>query len=219
MTKTGTDATPLPADETETFGEWMQEHSRQVGIAAIVVFAVALGVWLWRGASEKKAVDASRALAEGQVAFGSGNTQLAQSDLQKVVARYGGTTAGKQARLLLAQTYFDQKKYPEGLKLLDEGGNPEPFAASYHAVRAAGLEQSGKPADAAGEYLKASQTSSVDADKARYKADAARAYELAKNPAEATKLWLELAADENSPLSGEAKLRLGELAAKPASKG
>src|ERR1043165_8243280 len=101
MTKTGTDATPVPAEETQSLGEWMQTNSRQLGIGAIVVCAVALGVWLWRGPPGEKAVEASRSLAEGQVAFGSGNTQLAQSDLQKVVTRYGGTTAGNQARLLL----------------------------------------------------------------------------------------------------------------------
>jgi predicted negative regulator of RcsB-dependent stress response len=219
MTKTGPAPEPVIEAHAESIGEWLEIHSRQATIGAIVVVAVGLGFWFWRGAAEKKAVEASRSLAEAQLAFGSGNTALAQSDLQKVVSRFGGTSAGIQARLLLAQTYYDQKKFAEGLKVLEQQGDQAPFTASFHAIRAAGLEQSAKEAEAAAEYLKASTAAISDADKASYKADAARAYEAAKKPEEAVKIWSELAEDETNPLAGEARLRLGELTAKPANRG
>jgi len=219
MPKTGPATGPVIEEHAESIGEWLELHSRQATIGAIVIVAVGLGFWFWRGAAEKKAVEASRSLSEAQLAFGSGNTALAQSDLQKVVSKFGGTSAGIQARLLLAQTYYDQQKFAEGLKVLEQVGDPAPFTASFHAIRAAGFEQSGNEAEAAAEYLKASVAAVPDADKAGYKADAARAYEAAKRPDEAVKIWTELAADEANPMAGEARLRLGGLTAKPASRG
>jgi predicted negative regulator of RcsB-dependent stress response len=216
MTKTGSEATPSVLDEPESLGEWLQTHSRQLSIGAIVVVAVGLSAMLWRTASEKKAVEASRTLGEAQLAYSSGNVALAQSDLQKVVTRFGGTSAGLQARLLLAQALYDQKKVTEGLKVLDEVGNPGIFAASFHAIRAAGLEQSSKEAEAAAAYLKAAEASTADAEKAAFKADAARAFTAAKRPDEAKRIWAELAADESNPMATEARMRLGELTAKPA---
>jgi len=72
----------------------------------------------------------------------SGNAALAQSDLQALLRRYGGTTAAIQARMLLAQVLFGQGKVDEGLKELDAVSSPGPFAASLHALKGAGLEQS-----------------------------------------------------------------------------
>jgi predicted negative regulator of RcsB-dependent stress response len=195
--------------------EWIQLHSRQAAIGAVLVVAGGLGFWLWRAAADKKTVEASRSLAEAQLAFSSGNFALAQSDLQKIVTRFGGTPAGLHARLLLAQALYEQKKIPEGLKVLD-GASPGPYAASFHAIRAAGLEQQGKGAEAAEEYLRASSAARGNADKASFKAEAARAYQSANRTEEAKRLWSELAADETNAVSGEARMRLGELIAKRA---
>jgi predicted negative regulator of RcsB-dependent stress response len=219
MTKTGEAASPPLEEKADSFLEWFRSNSRQVSIAAIVVVAAGLGTWLWRGAAQKKEANAGRSLSEAERAYGSGNMALAQSDLQRVLQRYGGTNAALQARIVLAQTYYSQKKPAEGLKVLDEVGNPGLFATSFHAVRAAGLEESGKNAEAAAEYLKASETALADVEKARYKADAARTYQAAQKLEEARKIWTELAADDANPLAGEARLRLGELTAKAASKG
>ncbi|MEA2764240.1 MAG: hypothetical protein QOK07_644, partial [Gemmatimonadaceae bacterium] len=52
-------------------------------------------------------------------------------------------------------------------------------------------------------------------DKAQYQAAAARDYMAAGKPEEAKALWTELAKDDTSPLAAEAKVRLGELLAKP----
>jgi len=215
MAKTTHLASSAFEDQTESLMDWMRAHSRQVTIGVIAVAAVGLGAWLWRSAANKKELNASRALAEAQVAFGSGNMALAQSDLQRLVQRYGGTSAAIQSRILLAQAYFAQNKIADGLRVLDEAGEGGAFASSLHAVRAAGLEQAGKPLEAAAEYLQASQAAIATADKASYKGDAARAYQAGGKPEEAVKIWEDLAADETGPLSGEARVRLGELTAKP----
>lgn len=193
--------------------EWVQSHGRQLGIGAIVVVALAAGSWVVSRSNDTKAAGASRALSEAQRSMASGNLALAAADLQKVVSRYGSTTAGTQARLLLAQVQFQQGKVADGMKVLDEVGSAGAMQASLHALRGAGLEQSGKPAEAAAEYLKASTASTLPSERESYKADAARAYVTAGKKDEALKIWEAIAADEASPLNGEARLRVGELSA------
>ena len=218
MTKTGSEA-QVPLDEqAESLMDWIRSHRRVAVTGAAVVLGAALIVWIARWNSANKEAAAGRSLGEAQRSFVSGNMALASSDLQRVVQRYGGTTAAKQARLLLAQALFSQNKVAEGLKVLDEGGNPDPFASSFHSVRAAGLEQAGKPAEAAREYLQASEKALGAPEKAEFKAEAARAFLAAGNGAEAERLWSELAADESNPMAAEAALRLGEAKAKAIAK-
>lgn len=193
--------------------DWVQSHGRQIGIGAIVVVALAAGSWVVSRSNDTKAAGASRALSEAQRSMTSGNLALAAADLQKVVSRYGSTTAGTQARLLLAQVQFQQGKLADGMKVLDEVGSAGAMQASLHALRAAGLEQSGKSAEAAEEYLKASSASNLPSERESYKADAARAYVTAGKKDEALKIWQAIAADDASPLNGEARLRVGELSA------
>ncbi|MEW5917299.1 MAG: hypothetical protein AB1762_12880, partial [Gemmatimonadota bacterium] len=78
------------------------------------------------------------------------------------------------------------------------------------------LEQSGKNAEAGAEFERAAAAARGDAERDSYRADAARAYTAAADTAKALAIWQALAADEQSPLSAEAKLRAGELSAKPA---
>ncbi len=92
-------------------------------------------------------------------------------------------------------------------------GSAGVLQSSVHALRGAALEQSGKHAEAAAEYLKAASTAQLKAEGESYKADAARAYLVAGNRAEALKIWEGIAADASSVLYNEAQLRIGELTA------
>ncbi len=171
---------------------------------------------LVKSSNDKKGASAYRALSDAQRSVASGNLPLAAADLQKLVSQYGSTSAGNEGRLLLAQVYFQQNKIADGMKVLDDVGGGSATAASVHALRAAGLEQSGKPAEAAAEYLKAADATTLNSEKENHRADAARAYAAANKKEEALKLWQAMADDPSSPLNGEAKLRIGELTAVPA---
>ena len=199
----------------ESFMEWARANSNKISIVGLVVVAAAAVGLLWRASADKKEVRASQALAAAQNVVASGNAALAQSDLQAMLRRYGGTKAAVQARMLLAQVHFGANKVDEGLKELDAIRSPGPYTASIHALKGAGLEQSGKLAEAAAEYERASTTSSTKLAKAAYQSDAARAYLAAGNTDAAKKIWEAMAADDSNPLSGEAKVRLGELTVKP----
>jgi predicted negative regulator of RcsB-dependent stress response len=205
----------IEGDASESIMEWARTNSRALSIGGMVVVALAALGLLWRASADKKEVRASQALASAQAVVQSGNAALAQSDLQALLRRYGGTTAAIQARLLLAQVHFGQGKVDEGLRELNEIKSPGLFAASVHSMRAAGLEQAGKPGEAAPEYEKASEAASTPLAKGAYRSDAARAYLAAGNRDAAKRIWESIASDDSSPLAGEAKIRIGELTAKP----
>lgn len=211
MTKTGEAAKPQFDGSAESLMDWARTHSRQVGVGAIVLAVAAAGAWLVSSSNATKSANAGRALSDAQRSVASGNLPLAAADLSKLVQRYGSTTSGVQARLMLAQVYFQQGKVPEGLKLLDEAGSAGAQQASLHGLRAGGLEQSGKALEAAAEYLKAATATSLPSERESYRSDAARAYVAAGKPDEALKLWKAMADDPSSALNSEANLRIGEL--------
>lgn len=199
---------------------WARANSRYLTIAGIVAVVAVASVWFARTSARNKELAAGRALAEAQQAVATNNLALAQSDLQRLIQRYDGTKAASQARLQLAQVYFGQQKVDSGIAILRQAGPPgEPFNAPHYALLAVGLEQAGKPAEAAAEYIRAADASQSKLERATFQADAARAYEAAGNKDEAAKIWGALAADETNPIAGEAKVRLGELTVKPISNG
>jgi len=213
MTKTGDAARPQQGETAESLIDWVQANTRVVGIGAIVIATLVAGTWVVSRSNATKSSAASRALGDAQRSVASGNLPLAAADLQKVVQRYGSTSAGVQAKLLLAQVLFQQGKIDEGLKLLDDAGSAGAQQASLHGLRAGGLEQSGKAAEAAAEYLKAAQATTLPSERESYRSDAARAYVAAGQKEEALKIWREIAADQASALNSEALLRVGELTA------
>ena len=69
-------------------------------------------------------------------------------------------------------------------------------------------------------YIEKSQPAELEvvSDRENYLANAARSLTAAKDTAAARQIWQELAKDETSNLAPEARIRLGELSARPASK-
>ena len=216
MTRTGDAGRPPIEVHADSAMDWARANARAIGIGAIALAVVLGGGALWRRSSAIKEERAGKALSEAQRSFASGNLPLAQSDLQKVVQRYGGTRAGIQARLLLAQVHFGQGKPVDGVKTLDDINSPGVFASAVHALKGAGMEQQNKPIEAADHYLQAAKDATSDIQRDGYRVDAARAYAAGNRPADAIKIWQSMAADESSAYSSEARVRLGELTAKPA---
>ncbi|MEW5918759.1 MAG: tetratricopeptide repeat protein, partial [Gemmatimonadota bacterium] len=126
-------ARPLDGDGSAFF-DWIRTHSRAATYVAVGVVAVAAAVYMWRRSDAIKEQRAEQSLIAAARTFQSGNRPLAQSDLEKLVARYGSTSAGAQGRLLLAQILYDQGKVDSGLKVLENvGAGPGgAFAASAH---------------------------------------------------------------------------------------
>jgi tetratricopeptide (TPR) repeat protein len=204
------------ADE-ESIAEWLKDHSRELTWTLIGLAVVVGGFWFYERSQSIKSQRAETAYFQARQAVEAGNLPLGVSDLQKVVTRYGGTAAGSQAALTLAQALYDQGKFKEGVAALKkaEGDVPSEFRPSVHVLEAAGYESLKDFANAAEQYRQASSVTPFAADKAEYLASAARDYQSAGNVKAAIGIWQDLVKNENPAVAGEARVRLGELQAKP----
>jgi predicted negative regulator of RcsB-dependent stress response len=219
MPATGAAARPPIAVDRDTFFEWVQLHVRELTIAAAVVAVAVGGMVLYRSASATQAAQAEQALVEPQQSIAAGNLPLAQSDLRRVIVRYGGTAAAAQAAILLAETLYSQQKYADGLAALGSApvtGSAKPFASAVERLIADGYVQQGKSKTAAMHFAAAADKSAYPTERARLRASAAQAYAAAGDTATAISIWRQLAADPKSGEVPEAQLRLGELTAKRA---
>jgi tetratricopeptide (TPR) repeat protein len=206
----------LGADE-ESFSEWLMLHKREVSWAIITVAVAVLGYWYYERSQALKAQRAETAYFQARQSAAAGNLPLAISDLKKVAARYEGTRAGTQASVTLAQALYQQKKFKEGIAALKkaEAKAPADFRPSIHVLEAGGYEELKDFVTAAEQYKEAAKETRFPVDKAQYQAAAARDYTAAGKTEEAKAIWTELAKDESGPMAAEAKVRLGELLAKP----
>jgi predicted negative regulator of RcsB-dependent stress response len=209
-------AGPDVEERVDSFVAWLELHSRELMYASIGLLVVAGGFWFYRQSNQKQAQSASAALTEAQSAVMSGNLPLAQSSLEKLVQRYGSTPSGAEARVLLAQVHYDKGEYQQGMKELEPVTSDKDAYTAAAAINlsAAGLEQSGKYAEAAAEYEKAAAKAPYKIDHDVYMASAARALTTAGKTEDAKKIWSALANDDQSAAAPEAKVRLGELEAK-----
>ncbi len=203
--------------DDESIGDWLILHQRAVSWAAIAVAVVLGGFWFYQRSQSIKAQRAESAYFQARQAAAAGNLPLAVSDLQKVVTRYEGTPAGTQAAISLAQALYLQKKFKEGIAALkkSESKASDEFMASIHVVEAAGYEELKDFVAAAEQYNLAAKATEFPVDRAKYQAAAAREYMVAGKTEDAKRIWTELAKDDTKPEAAEARVRLGELTAKP----
>jgi predicted negative regulator of RcsB-dependent stress response len=218
MTKSGAAAGTAFDDHAESAMDWARANARPLGIAVGVVAIAALGWFVGKQWSDRRADQADAALSRARQSYAQGNLPLAQTDLRRVIARFGGSAAGSQATMLLAQAFFEQGKADSGLKVLNEGKPADVDEASFEALKGAGYEQLKQYDKAAERYRAAAGIADAKVAKDRYMADAARALTSAGNKSEALKIWTSLANDNLSAFTAEARVRLGELQATPAAK-
>jgi predicted negative regulator of RcsB-dependent stress response len=217
MTTPGIPARQRYGSDEDSIGDWALLHRRELTWGLIAVAVLLGGFWFYNRSQSIKAQRAESAYFQARQAAAAGNLQLAVSDLRKVVARYEGTRSGTQAALMLAQTHFDQKQFKEGLEVLKkvESSAADDFMPSIYVLEAAGHEELKDYTAAAEQYKLAAAATEFPVDKAKYQAAAARDYMAAGKPNDAKAIWTELAKDEAFPEAAEARVRLGELTAKP----
>jgi predicted negative regulator of RcsB-dependent stress response len=221
MTKTGEAARPPVELDADSLLDTIRLRQREITIGVIALAVVAAVGWFWRSSVVQKEERGERALNLAANSYYSGNKALAKADLEKVADRYSGTPAGIQGVMLLAQVLYEDGQYDAGIKRLEGAkgsGGTGPFAASMEGLIAAGYSDEKKYDEAAKRYLAAADKAPFPGDKDLYRADAARVLVVAGKGDEARKIWADIATHSDSPALGEAKIRLGELNARPASK-
>ncbi len=198
--------------------EWFELYNKQITWGVIGVAAVAAGIWFYERSQTLKGEKAERALMTAQQSI-PGNMPLAESDLRKLIQRYDGTPAAYQAELTLARALYDEGKYQDGIESLKKAmpklSKSKDFESAGHLLLAAGYEQVRKYLDAAAEYGLAAKAARFDQDRQRHESAQARAYLEAGRTQTAKEIWTRLAADSKGTVAGEARIRLGELEAKP----
>lgn len=208
---------PEPSDEPlDNFAHWVQTNGKSLGIGAVVLAIAGVAVWGIRASDAKKAANASTALYAAQAPLYENNIPVAQTALDEVATRYQGTTAGEQATLLLAQTYYDAGEFEQGIEKLEaaRSGASAAFTASMEALMAAGYEGMFDFDKAAAEYASAANSAESKTERDGYRLMQARALVRANKTAEAEAIFEDLLADRGSPYSQEAAVRLGEMQAK-----
>ena len=206
-------------ERTESIFEWLHVNSRLVTIAVVVVAVAAIGGWLYTRNQAGKELRAEQALLRAEQSLGQGNIPLAQTDLQKLISSQGGTAGASQGAMLLAQTYYDKGEYQKGIDALEKSGAArKEFEAGAEALIGDGYSQLGKYAEAATHYKKAAEVTRFQNDREGYLADAARNYMAGKDTAQARQLWQEVLKNEGGVYAAEARVRLGELTARPVRK-
>lgn len=216
----GTSTQPSAGDkdlDLDAIKDWAVAHSRPLIIGGAIVVVGGAGIMFARQASILKNERAETAYAAAQNSYYSGNRIQARTDLGKLVERYPGTNGGTLGGMLLAQALYGDAKYDDGIKGLEtlRGQAPARYHAMIEELIAAGYADSKRPGAAADHYLKAASAAEFPADKDSYRADAARLLEVAGKTDSAKGIWSDLAANIDSPVATEAKVRLGEIEAKP----
>jgi tetratricopeptide (TPR) repeat protein len=203
--------------EPETLAESFIMYQRPIVIGAIVLAAGGIGSWLWIRSAQIREERAAASLQAAETAFVSGNKALAQTEFERMIARFPGTNAGTQAAMLLAQVLYEQGKYVEGVTQLEAALRRssdvlEPGVLSLIGV---GQEGAGKPLEAAAAYGRAAAATRFTAERDGFKMEQARTLAAGGDRAAATALYREISEREDSQYGGEARLRMGELAALP----
>lgn len=213
---------PEAADRAQTFLDWTRINSRALTIGALTV-AVAAGVYAFIARSRTiESENAAKALMNAKQSMSSGNLPLAQSDLQKVFSRYGSTSAGVEAAMLLAQIDFDGGKAQDGLNVLQKAQGSRGASSAQSTILSLegdGYAQMHKLPDAAKKYEDAAAATTFETERAFLMAKAARTYGDAGDTTKARQIWERIVNDPRSKaVVGEARVRLGELTAQVAKK-
>jgi predicted negative regulator of RcsB-dependent stress response len=200
-------------DPIENVMDWFTLNRKPILTLLGVIAAIALIIlgYRWWDASKRK--DASAALYQAQAPLAQGVTKDAEPALERVVNKYGGTAAGQQAALVLAQVRYENGKHAEGIKGLEDavGSASDDFKSAFEQMIAMGYEAQGKREQAAEHYGKAAELAKFDGEKSQYQASQARHLMATGKLAEAKAIWEQLSQREDLPVYQEARVRLGEL--------
>jgi predicted negative regulator of RcsB-dependent stress response len=220
MTSIRTDADSTIADRAQTFIDWTRVNARLLTTGAVIVVVAAAGYWFYLRSKQIAADNAARALLTAKQSMTAGNMPLAQKDLQNVYSKYGSTSAGVEAAMLLAQIDYDSGKYQDGISVLEKAAGSSAASEVEPTIRSLegdGYAQMKKLAEAGKAYEQAADATSYETEKAFQLAKAARAYGSAGDVAKAKDLWTRILNDPTAQtMASEARVRLGELTVKPA---
>ncbi len=195
---------------------WFQARQKAIGIAAGVVFVLGLAGWYVVESGRRKQTQAQSALDQAWASMDGGNYPEASTGFQKVAQNYAGTDAAYEAALALNQVRMlsgQSQLAVEDLRKLVASNPPASYGSAARAHLAMALENTGKPAEAATEYLKAAELAPEVFRKVDALLSAARAYRSTGKDTEAAGVLSDLIKKYPKETAGiaEAEVRLAEI--------
>lgn len=181
------------------------------GVLAVLIF----GAWFAITAGKRKEAFAAKDLEAARIVAEQGNLPQAVSLYEKVASTYGGTSAGYQASLGVAQARLVAGQNELAIAFLGDflkGNPPAEFAAPAHSLLGQAYENTSRWTEAAASYQKAVDQNTTEYLKVQSMLDLGRAQRLAKDTAGATATYRAIIAKypEATGLT-EARVRLAEM--------
>jgi tetratricopeptide (TPR) repeat protein len=198
-------------------GELLALHRAKIIAVLLAIIVLGAGGIFYRRSAEVRQQRAETAYFRARQAFETRNLTLAESDLRTVVTRYPNTAGGAMAAMTLAQVLYETDRAQEGITTLRDVVRRAPRAmrADVHALIAMGHENLGQFDEAASEYQAAARNARFPRDQLSHRAAEARAHMAAGRNDEALAIWRELEAEPTQFMANEARVRIGELTARP----
>ncbi len=196
------------------------QRTRLLAIAGGLILVVAVATWFLMTAGKRKEAFAARALESARAVAETGDIGTAVQQFEQVATTYAGTDAGYEAIIGIAQARLVAGQAELAISSLEEFVNsnpPERFRGPANGLLGTALENTGKHAEAAAAYRRASDLESVDYLKAILLLDTGRALKLSGDSAGAIAAYQEVIDKYGETAArSEAQVRLAELTAKPA---
>lgn len=135
---------------------WAKQNARRLTIAAIVIVVAAALALYYRNYRTGLRDRAETELSQVRTSALSGNAALAVRDLEAYLARFGGTPAADEARLLLAKAYLETGEAQKAADLLGEqaGQLGRPMGVAAALLLATAQQSLGQPDAAIQTYLR-----------------------------------------------------------------
>ncbi len=195
---------------------WLQARQKAIGIAAGVVFVLGLAGWYVVESGRRKQAQALAGLDQARSSMEAGNYPEASAGFQKVTQNYAGTDAAYEAALALNQVRMlsgQGQLAVDDLRKLVASNPPGSYGAAARAHLAMALENTGKAAEAASEYVKAAELAPEAFRKVDALLSAARSYRAIGKETEAIAVLSELIKKYPKETAGiaEAEVRLAEI--------
>jgi predicted negative regulator of RcsB-dependent stress response len=196
--------------------DWMKSHRNPLVAAATILVVLAASAWFMVTAQQRKEAFAAAALSNARAIAEAGNLALAASDLSQLARTYGGTPAGEEAVILLAQIRLSEGQTETAIEELNgfiESRPSDQFRAAAYGLLGNSLDQAGRYTEAADAFRNAATAAWYDFLRAEYLIEKGRVLELAGDTSAAVATYEEIItnlSDETESVT-EARVRLAEL--------
>jgi TolA-binding protein len=197
----------------------MESHRRQVFLGLAGLLVVIGAFFVYRKASETSQEAAAGAYLSARQAYLAGNYPLGASDLEGFLASYGDSRYAADAKIFLADAYFQSEQYTTAIEVLrgflnDHSGSP--LAMNARRLLGASYQANGEASEAVGVYREAIERTEIGSTRVELQLELARVLESDGQREEAGAAYqvvIDEASDEGTV--GLARRKLAELSVSP----